>query len=110
MHLERPDRGHQHRAGRREPAVAAIDVEELLGAEFEAEARLGDDDIRYDNAARVAVTLFVPWAMLAKGPPWTNAGAPSVVCTRFGLIAWLMRAAMAPTAPIARLTAVPSDV
>ena len=55
--------------------------------------------------------LFVPCAMLAKGPPWTNAGAPSVVCTRFGLMAWLSNAAMAPTAPSSpAVTATPSDV
>ena len=40
----------------------------------------------YASAARVAATLFVPWAMLANGPPCTNAGTPSIVCTRFGLI------------------------
>ena len=34
---------------------------------------------------RVAVIELVPWAMLANGPPWTNAGTPSVVCARFGL-------------------------
>ena len=32
----------------------------------------------YASAARVAVMLLVPWAMLANGPPCTNAGAPSV--------------------------------
>ena len=34
--------------------------------------------------ARVAVTELQPWAMLANGPPCTNAGAPSRVCTRLG--------------------------
>ena len=47
---------------------------------------------------RVAVIELVPCAMLANGPPWTNAGTPSRVCTRFGLIASLSSAAIAPTA------------
>ena len=34
---------------------------------------------------RVAMMELQPWAMLAKGPPWTKAGVPSSVCTRFGL-------------------------
>ena len=37
------------------------------------------------SAVRVAIRLLQPWAMLAKGPPWTKAGVPSKVCTRFGL-------------------------
>ena len=42
--------------------------------------------------------LDVPWAMFPKGPPWTNAGVPSIVWTRFGLIAFFRRTAIAPTA------------
>ncbi len=53
----------------------------------------------YASAARVAVIELVPCAMFANGPPWTNAGTPSVVCTRFGLIASRSSAAIAPTAP-----------
>lgn len=34
---------------------------------------------------RVAMMELQPCAMLAKGPPCTNAGVPSSVCTRFGL-------------------------
>ena len=36
--------------------------------------------------------------MLANGPPWTSAGEPSIVCTRFGLIASLSSAVIAPAA------------
>ena len=32
----------------------------------------------------VAVTELQPWAMLANGPPWMNAGLFSRVCTRLG--------------------------
>ena len=38
------------------------------------------------------------WAILAKGPPWTNAGVPSSVWTRLGLSASLRSAAIAPCA------------
>ncbi len=41
---------------------------------------------------------LVPWAMLAKGPPWMMAGVPSEVCTRLGLMASLSSRAMEPTA------------
>ena len=42
--------------------------------------------------------LLQPWAMLAKGPPCTSAGVPSMVCTRFGLMASFKSAAIAPCA------------
>lgn len=51
------------------------------------------------SAMRVAVTLLQPWAMFAKGPPWTKAGVPSRVWTRFGFMASRSSAAMAPAAP-----------
>src|SRR5579885_2619286 len=44
------------------------------------------------------MTLLVPWAMFPKGPACTNAGVPSVVCTRFGRIASLRSAIMPPVA------------
>ena len=47
-------------------------------------------------AIGVAMIELQPWAMLAKGPPWTNAGVPSSVCTKLGLSASLSSAAMAP--------------
>ena len=47
---------------------------------------------------RVAITLLQPWAMFANGPPCTNAGVPSSVCTRFGFIASFSSAVMAPAA------------
>ena len=36
--------------------------------------------------------------MFANGPQWTNAGWPSSVCTRFGLIASFRTTAIAPAA------------
>ena len=41
------------------------------------------------RAIRSARIELLPWAMLANGPQWTNAGACSRVCSRFGLIASL---------------------
>ena len=38
---------------------------------------------------RVATSELLPCAMFANGPQWTNAGPPSSVWTRFGLIASL---------------------
>ncbi len=72
----------------REASVAALDVDELLGAEVGAEAGLGDDVVgQAERRACVAITELQPWAMLANGPPWSNAGLFSSVCTRFGGIA-----------------------
>ena len=42
VHLERPDRCHEHHRRRGEPRRSALDVEEFLGTEVSAEARLGD--------------------------------------------------------------------
>jgi hypothetical protein len=52
------------------------------------------------SAMRVAAMVLVPCAMFANGPPCTNAGTPSTVCTRFGLTASLSSAAIAPTTPV----------
>ena len=41
MHLERADGGDQHHAVGRQAGLAALDVEELLGAEIGAEAGFG---------------------------------------------------------------------
>ena len=41
VHLERADSGDEHHAVRREPGLAALDVEEFLGAEIGAEAGFG---------------------------------------------------------------------
>ena len=51
------------------------------------------------NAAFVATTELQPWAMLANGPPWTKAGLPSRLCTRFGCKASQSNAVSAPSAP-----------
>src|SRR3989475_7076680 len=50
------------------------------------------------SASRVATTELQPWAMLPNGPQWMNAGPPSSVCTRFGLIASFRSSVIAPAA------------
>ena len=50
------------------------------------------------RAILVARTLLQPCAMLANGPPCTNAGVCSSVWIRFGLIASFRSAAIAPVA------------
>ena len=45
---------------------------------------------------RVAAMELQPWAILAKGPPWTKAGLPSRVCTKLGWQASLSSTAIAP--------------
>ena len=52
------------------------------------------------RAIRVARIELQPWAMLANGPPWMNAGVHSVVCTRLGRIASFRIAAIEPVTPI----------
>ena len=52
------------------------------------------------SAIRVARTELQPWAMLANGPPWMNAGVDSVVWTRLGRIASFRIAAIEPVTPI----------
>ena len=47
---------------------------------------------------RCASTLLVPCAMLANGPQWTIAGAPSAVCTRLGRSASFSSTIIGPTA------------
>ena len=83
----------------RRPAGAADDVEELLHAHVGAEAALGDDDTRRASARpRSATSELLPCAMFANGPQWTNAGWPSSVWTRFGLIVSLSSTAIEPAA------------
>ena len=48
------------------------------------------------SAARSAMMELFPCAMLANGPACTNAGPPSSVCSRFGLMASRSSASMAP--------------
>ena len=45
VHLERPDRGHDHRGVAGQARRAALDVEELLGTHVRPEAGLGDQDV-----------------------------------------------------------------
>ena len=52
---------------------------------------------------------MLPWAMLANGPQWTNAGPPSSVWSRFGLMASRSRTVIAPaTLRSSAVTGVPS--
>ena len=46
----------------------------------------------------VAITELQPWAMLANGPPWMNAGLFSRVCTRLGASASFKSTLMGPGA------------
>jgi hypothetical protein len=48
------------------------------------------------RARRSAMIELLPWAMFANGPQWTNAGPPSRVWSRFGLIASFRRAVIEP--------------
>src|ERR1051325_11557477 len=50
------------------------------------------------SASLVATTELQPCAMLPNGPQWMNAGPPSSVCTRLGLIASFKSRVMAPWA------------
>ena len=50
VHLERAHRRHDHGGGGREPADAALDVEELLGAEVAGESRLGHHHVGVASA------------------------------------------------------------
>ena len=98
MHLQRPDGGDDDGAGRRRPADAALDVEELLAAQIGAEAGLGDHDVgQLQRRAGSPCSELQPCAMLANGPPCTSAGEPSSVCTRLGCSASRSSAAMAPS-------------
>ncbi len=61
------------------------------------------------SPSRVAITELQPCAMLANGPPCTNAGEPSSVCTRLGASASFSSTAIAPSAFRSfAVTAVPS--
>ncbi len=51
-----------------------------------------------ESASSVARMELQPWAMLPKGPQWMNAGPPSRVCTRLGLIASFKSRVIAPCA------------
>ena len=58
---------------------------------------LGDQDVASPRAPRGRRGCeLLPWAMLANGPQWTNAGPPSSVCIRLGLSASLSRTVIEP--------------
>ena len=82
VHLERAHRRDDDRGLRLEPAEPALDVEELLGAEVGAEARLGQHDVAEGEAQlgrdeRVAAVRDVAErARRAPGPGRPRASAP----------------------------------
>ncbi len=85
------------------PALRHLMSKKLLGPQVGAEAGFGHHIIRTAPApSRVAMTELQPWAILAKGPPWTKAGLFSSVCTRFGCIASFNRTVIAPSALMSR--------
>src|SRR5262245_30289151 len=45
VHLERTDRGHEHRGLGIQARGATLDVEEFFGTEVRSEAGFGDDDV-----------------------------------------------------------------
>ena len=73
-----------------------------------------DSVIRYSpslSPTRSATSELFPCAMFAKGPQWMNAGCPSSVWTRFGLIASLRTTAIDPAAfSCSAVTGSPSKV
>ena len=69
MHLEGAHGGDENGDGRVQPGLAALDVEEFLGAEIGPESRFRDHEIGELEGCCVAITELQPWAMLAKGPP-----------------------------------------
>ena len=63
------------------------------------------------SPTRSATSELLPWAMLANGPQWMNAGWCSSVWTRFGLSASFRRTVIAPAALIcSAVTGLPSQV
>ncbi len=61
------------------------------------------------RATRSAMIELLPWAMFANGPQWTQAGPPSSVWRRFGLIASRRSTVIAPATPRSSVvTALPS--
>ena len=81
-----------------EPQQTAVKIDlqfERVGPDGKAK----DDEPYPAGSYLCEMTLDVPCAMFANGPACTNAGVPSVVCTRFGLTASLRITAIAPVAP-----------
>ena len=77
VHLERPHRGDDDRRLGLEPAEAALDVEELLGAEIGAEAGLGEHDVaERERRAWWRRCELQPCAMLPNGPRAPAPGRP----------------------------------
>ena len=85
-----------------QPRWPAHDVDELLGAEIRAESGLGDDVVGELQRRTRRHDELQPCAMFANGPPCTNAGVFSSVCTRFGASASRRIAVIAPCASRSR--------
>ena len=110
--LERTQRRDEHDRARTQVADAAGDVEELLHAHVRGEAGLRDDARRRASGRRGRRRASCCRARCSRtGPQCTNAGWPSSVCTRFGLIASLRSTASEPAARIcSAVTGSPSYV
>ena len=113
VHLERAHGRDDHRRAGVEAGLAALDVEELLGAEVGAEAGLGDDVVaeleRRRGSRSPSCSRARCWRTGRRG---RAPGVPSSVCTRFGWIASLSSTVIAPAALHRRaaVTGVPSRV
>ena len=85
-----------------QPAVAALDVEELLHAHVRAEAGFGEHVAvgpTSFSAIWSATMEELPCAMLANGPACTKAGVPSMVCIRLGMMVSFISTVSAPPMP-----------
>src|SRR6185503_4356504 len=75
MHLERSDRGDDHRRFRLQPAHSTLDIEELFDTQIRAEARLGDDDVGKGERRARSETAVAPvrdvaeWSRVNEGRP-----------------------------------------
>src|SRR6185312_4850787 len=96
MHLQGANGRDQNDAIWRKTRLAAFDVEEFLGAEIRSEPRfshhvIGKLERRCRGNDRIAAVRNI-----GEGAPVNESGRASSVCTRFGAIASLSSAAIAP--------------
>ena len=72
VHLERAQRGHEDERARPDARLPALDVEELLAAEIEAEARLGDRVVAEAHRRGASRARSCSRARCCRtGPQWT---------------------------------------
>ncbi len=108
MVLEAPDGGGEHRNVGDEAAEAAFDVPELLKADVGAEAGLGDVVVKELEADLVGDDGGLAHGDVGEGAGVHEAGLPSTVCMRVGLIEGSIQAIMAlPTSKSPVVTGLP---